>query len=714
MASWRALVGVGEATLPPTAVALLGDRFPPARLGFATSVFYSGIPVGFALSLAFSAAVAPRLGWRACFVLLGLRRIRGGDARLAHARPAAAKLPGGRSGRPPRRPRPRVRDRAAPQSVLARADAAGTHGGRSAPRLHERRVAARRQLAGERPRLSLRTRGLPRRGAPPRRPAPATSRSVRSRTGPAAAGRRPGSSSFVALGAVALAAHLRPATRSRRALRSSSRAGSSRRRGASAGTARSSPSCTRWRPPDSRATVIGSALLVVNLLGVATGPWVTGLIADRTSLTTGLVASLGAMAAGLFLVLLAAGRRSPSPLSAATGRERGPTRRRARFGRLPRRPPWQTERPRRQVREAVSRRERTAVSAEGLRPGRHAGHRLQGEGREVPRAGHRAPRRPAGQALRAGPLGGAARLPGDGRRRQGRRDQARDVGREPAGLPGLLVQGPDVGRPRPRLPLAHREVPARARAHRHLQPLVLRGGARRPRAPGDPRQAEAAGGPRDEADLEGAPRGHRRPRALPRSQRRRRREVLPARLEGGAEEALPRTARPAREELEVLVRRREGAAPLEGLHAGVRGDDPGDCGSARAVVRRARRQEVVLAHRRRRRHHPGDGEARPRATRRSTNSRRRSWRSRARSSGTRRGSPRRRRPPERPRPPPSQGPSARRRRSRARRRADGSGLPRSGPRRAACPFPSPVEPVELVEPDPTADPTAANDVRDDT
>lgn len=59
-------------------------------------------------------------------------------------------------------------------------------------------------------------------------------------------------------------------------------------------------------PADSRATVIGSALLVVNLLGVATGPWVTGLIADRTSLTTGLVASLGAMAAGLFLVLLAA------------------------------------------------------------------------------------------------------------------------------------------------------------------------------------------------------------------------------------------------------------------------------------------------------------------------------------------------------------------------------------------------------------------------
>ena len=47
----------------------------------------------------------------------------------------------------------------------------------------------------------------------------------------------------------------------------------------------------------------------------------------------------------------------------------------------------------------------------------------------------------AGPALRAGPVGRAADLPGDGRGRQGRHDQARDVGRQPAGLPGLLVQG---------------------------------------------------------------------------------------------------------------------------------------------------------------------------------------------------------------------------------------------------------------------------------
>ena len=39
-----------------------------------------------------------------------------------------------------------------------------------------------------------------------------------------------------------------------------------------------------------------------------------------------------------------------------------------------------------------------------------------------------------------------------------------------------------------------REVPPRARPDRHLQPLVLRGGAGRARAPRDPRRPEAAAG----------------------------------------------------------------------------------------------------------------------------------------------------------------------------------------------------------------------------
>ena len=101
-------------------------------------------------------------------------------------------------------------------------------------------------------------------------------------------------------------------------------------------------------------------------------------------------------------------------------------------------------------------------------------------------------------------------LPGDGRRREGRDDQARHVGREPAGVPGLLVQVALGRGARPRLPLADDEVPSRAGADRHLQPVVLRGGPCRPGPSRVPREAEAPAEARDEGHLEGAVREHRR------------------------------------------------------------------------------------------------------------------------------------------------------------------------------------------------------------
>ena len=52
----------------------------------------------------------------------------------------------------------------------------------------------------------------------------------------------------------------------------------------------------------------------------------------------------------------------------------------------------------------------------------------------------------AGKALRAEPLVGARGVPGDGRGRQGRRDQARDVRRQSAGLPGACLQGAERAR----------------------------------------------------------------------------------------------------------------------------------------------------------------------------------------------------------------------------------------------------------------------------
>ena len=42
----RIFVGVGEATLTPSALSMLGDAFPPKRLAMASGVYYAGIPLG--------------------------------------------------------------------------------------------------------------------------------------------------------------------------------------------------------------------------------------------------------------------------------------------------------------------------------------------------------------------------------------------------------------------------------------------------------------------------------------------------------------------------------------------------------------------------------------------------------------------------------------------------------------------------------------------
>jgi MFS family permease len=67
----RLFVGIGEATLAPSALSMLGDAFPRRRLGLATGVYYTGVPLGMATSLIVGSVVAPRFGWRACFFLLG-------------------------------------------------------------------------------------------------------------------------------------------------------------------------------------------------------------------------------------------------------------------------------------------------------------------------------------------------------------------------------------------------------------------------------------------------------------------------------------------------------------------------------------------------------------------------------------------------------------------------------------------------------------------
>ncbi len=200
---------------------------------------------------------------------------------------------------------------------------------------------------------------------------------------------------------------------------------------------------------------------------------------------------------------------------------------------------------------------------DGHRPGRyrHAGRRAQAAGGREPRSRPQGARRLPGPALRAGPLGSPAGLPGDGCRGQGRHDRARDVGRQSAGLPGVLVQGAERRRARPRLPLALHEVPARARAHRHLQPQLLRGSAGREGAPRVPVLAEAAAAARRQGPLGEPLSGHPRVRALPVAQRRAHPQVLPARVARGAEAPVPGAHRRAGEELEVLRGRRAASAP---------------------------------------------------------------------------------------------------------------------------------------------------------
>ena len=68
----RIFVGVGEATLTPAALSMLGDAFPPRRLGLAVGVYYAGIPLGLATALISSSYIAPRFGWRFSFFVLGI------------------------------------------------------------------------------------------------------------------------------------------------------------------------------------------------------------------------------------------------------------------------------------------------------------------------------------------------------------------------------------------------------------------------------------------------------------------------------------------------------------------------------------------------------------------------------------------------------------------------------------------------------------------
>lgn len=72
LAAPRMLIGVGESIMTPTSMSMLADRFPAARLGFASGFYYMGVPIGVGVSLLIVGYLGPAIGWRNCFYLLGV------------------------------------------------------------------------------------------------------------------------------------------------------------------------------------------------------------------------------------------------------------------------------------------------------------------------------------------------------------------------------------------------------------------------------------------------------------------------------------------------------------------------------------------------------------------------------------------------------------------------------------------------------------------
>ena len=72
MAAPRLFIGVGESTITPTTMSILSDRYEQKRLGFAAGFYYLGVPVGVGISLLIAGYLEPMIGWRGCFYLLGV------------------------------------------------------------------------------------------------------------------------------------------------------------------------------------------------------------------------------------------------------------------------------------------------------------------------------------------------------------------------------------------------------------------------------------------------------------------------------------------------------------------------------------------------------------------------------------------------------------------------------------------------------------------
>ena len=60
----RMFIGVGESTLTPASLSLLGDRFPARWQGLVVGIYGMGVSIGLGLSLFIVAYLEPIVGWR--------------------------------------------------------------------------------------------------------------------------------------------------------------------------------------------------------------------------------------------------------------------------------------------------------------------------------------------------------------------------------------------------------------------------------------------------------------------------------------------------------------------------------------------------------------------------------------------------------------------------------------------------------------------------
>jgi MFS family permease len=300
----RVLVGVGEATLTPAALSMLGDAFPRRRLGIATGIYYAGIPLGTALSLVVAGWMAPRFGWRACFYTLGFIGLAAVGALVMLREPPRQGSTAER-GSAPARP---------PSGAILRDLGRGLAG---SPALVLTMIGGAALVYGSAAALHAITWLVQERGFPF-----ATAAFT-------AGGIAVGAGFFgnVAGGWIADWCHRRwqggrswslvlmtagfaPFTVAFFVLPPSSPFFYVCWFFASASTtAYFGPvfaAIQELAPPRIRSTTLAFGLLVMNLLGVGPGPWITGIIGDRSSLTAGLLASVAVSTCAVVPFALAA------------------------------------------------------------------------------------------------------------------------------------------------------------------------------------------------------------------------------------------------------------------------------------------------------------------------------------------------------------------------------------------------------------------------